>query len=514
MRIGADQPASRSPSPSLRRPTATSTTRAPVGADDAPPARPTRSPCRAHSHQHRPRRPPRALTRLVPTHTYPTHAYPTHALAIPSVAKGKGGQAGGEYAIFPVPAMVLAAHYAKLPCLLPSTPAGSSRTASAMLPVLPLTLPSLHAFAILTPLCTPIAFPHPCRPSPPFLCLPLASPPALHALAAHPRVSSASNLSTLMRHAGHVKELWTCPGRVRPRDVGRAGFSVGGCAACAQRRPRCSPVSQPSRPRISHLPPACAPPRLAHGTPSRVPRRSAGLVLHARAASTGKGVGGDREAAHAIFLVHAVVLTAHCAKPPCLPLSARAGSSCTASATLPVLPFTLPSPHAFAILHAFMYTHRLAPALAALLPLPPAFLGSASWAQRRGAHRRNPPRDPRLPARVARPRLAPPRLFLLQPQRAYGTCGHVKELWQDMVALGVYDPELWDPLDLAWEVRPPCTRRIDTKPGTLFLYSPPFLILIRLPLGLILILLVSVSTILISPLHLSSTLGSAYPHTH
>lgn len=29
---------------------------------------------------------------------------------------------------------------------------------------------------------------------------------------------------------------------------------------------------------------------------------------------------------------------------------------------------------------------------------------------------------------------------------------HVKELWQDMVALGLHDPELWDAVDLAWEV--------------------------------------------------------------
>ncbi|KAJ7151318.1 hypothetical protein C8R43DRAFT_1127602 [Mycena crocata] len=29
---------------------------------------------------------------------------------------------------------------------------------------------------------------------------------------------------------------------------------------------------------------------------------------------------------------------------------------------------------------------------------------------------------------------------------------HVKELWQDMVALGLYDAKLWDALDLAWEV--------------------------------------------------------------
>ena len=29
---------------------------------------------------------------------------------------------------------------------------------------------------------------------------------------------------------------------------------------------------------------------------------------------------------------------------------------------------------------------------------------------------------------------------------------HVKELWQDMVALGLHDPELWDAVDLSWEV--------------------------------------------------------------
>jgi len=29
---------------------------------------------------------------------------------------------------------------------------------------------------------------------------------------------------------------------------------------------------------------------------------------------------------------------------------------------------------------------------------------------------------------------------------------HVKELWQDMVALGLHDPELWDTVDLAWEI--------------------------------------------------------------
>ncbi|KAJ6565611.1 hypothetical protein DFH09DRAFT_1363786 [Mycena vulgaris] len=38
------------------------------------------------------------------------------------------------------------------------------------------------------------------------------------------------------------------------------------------------------------------------------------------------------------------------------------------------------------------------------------------------------------------------------PSALMGHAGHVKELWQEMVALGVYDAELWDALDLAWEV--------------------------------------------------------------
>ncbi|KAJ6491485.1 hypothetical protein DFH09DRAFT_1338544 [Mycena vulgaris] len=77
------------------------------------------------------------------------------------------------------------------------------------------------------------------------------------------------------------------------------------------------------------------------------------------------------------YPMHAVVLAVHCAKFPRLSPSVPVGSSHTASVTLPVLPLTLPYPHAFAVLHAFMYTHRLAPALAALLPLP-AFLTSSS----------------------------------------------------------------------------------------------------------------------------------------
>ncbi|KAJ6573033.1 hypothetical protein DFH09DRAFT_1261028 [Mycena vulgaris] len=198
----------------------------------------------------------------------------------------------------------------------------------------------------------------------------------------------------------------------------------------------------------SHLPAALNVPLRA--SPGAAP---VSYPTHALAiAPVAKGKSGERDVAHTIFPVHAVVLAAHCAKLPRLPPSAPSGR--TASATLPVLPLTLPSPHAFAIIHTFMYTHRLAPALTALLPLPPAFLASASSRGRSGEELTH--------ATLLATLASPPALHALASHLCasassnlstlMGHAGHVKELWQDMVALGMYDPELWDALDLAWEV--------------------------------------------------------------
>ncbi|KAJ7450779.1 hypothetical protein FB451DRAFT_1052094, partial [Mycena latifolia] len=125
-------------------------------------------------------------------------------------------------------------------------------------------------------------------------------------------------------------------------------------------------------------------------------------------------------------------------------LPRTAPSSRTASATLPVLPLTLPSPQAFAILHAFLYTHRLVPALTSLLPLPPAFLEPLTHASLT-ATLDSPSMRHALAAHLCA--AASGNLTVLM-----GHAGHVKELWQDKVALGVYDAELWDALDLVWEV--------------------------------------------------------------
>ncbi|KAJ6573022.1 hypothetical protein DFH09DRAFT_1312303 [Mycena vulgaris] len=140
--------------------------------------------------------------------------------------------------------------------------------------------------------------------------------------------------------------------------------------------------------------------------------------------SKGKGGARERDAAYAIFPVHAVMLAAHCTKLPRLPPSAPAGSSRTASATLPVLPRTLPSLHAFAILHAFMYTHHLAPASVA--PPPHLFLPQ-EFAHQPSSR----PSPPRPPLHV----LAGAHLCAASPSN-----------------FNVYDPEIWDALDLTWEV--------------------------------------------------------------
>ncbi|KAG7445308.1 uncharacterized protein BT62DRAFT_189477 [Guyanagaster necrorhizus] len=46
----------------------------------------------------------------------------------------------------------------------------------------------------------------------------------------------------------------------------------------------------------------------------------------------------------------------------------------------------------------------------------------------------------------SRPRVALRALFPAVPP------AHVKELWQDMIALGIYRTNLWDAVDLAWRI--------------------------------------------------------------
>ncbi|KAJ7178164.1 hypothetical protein C8R46DRAFT_1329206 [Mycena filopes] len=221
----------------------------------------------------------------------------------------------------------------------------------------------------------------------------------------------------------------------------------------------------PSIPR-AHLPDRLTIPLRApapgSGAPSpSYPTHALAIGQNAKAKDDGEGGGGEEKKDALIFPVHAVVLAAHCAKLPVLPPPSRSSSSSRGSAhlTLPILPIALPSQAAFSILHAFMYTHRIDAALGALLPLPPAFLASlappppssSSHASSNNPH-----------AQITLTLSSPPTLHALSSHllhtsshsltTLYAHSTHVKELWHDMVALGVYDPVLWDALDLAWAV--------------------------------------------------------------
>lgn len=111
---------------------------------------------------------------------------------------------------------------------------------------------------------------------------------------------------------------------------------------------------------------------------------------------------------------------------------------------MPVLPLSLPSPAAFSILHQFMYHHRLDTVLKALIPLPSQFLHNLSHQT--------------VQSTMASPNMLHQLSSYLCSSAASNIgaltthAAHVKELWQDMVALGLHDPELWDAVDLAWEV--------------------------------------------------------------
>lgn len=192
----------------------------------------------------------------------------------------------------------------------------------------------------------------------------------------------------------------------------------------------------------SHLPSSM--PRASLGGSMTIPLRSAPVPTtsypsHILALSSSKA----QSDTVLLFPVHAIVLASHCSSLPRLPAST---SQVSASAiALPVLPLKVPAPNTFAILHSFMYTHRLDSVLKALIPVPPTFATSSLNHQMIKA------------TLGAGPNLHQLSVFMFQSaggnlQTLTAYAGQVKDLWQNMVALGLFDPELWNALDLAWEV--------------------------------------------------------------
>ena len=156
-----------------------------------------------------------------------------------------------------------------------------------------------------------------------------------------------------------------------------------------------------------------------------------------------------------LFPAHALVLAAYCSLLPQLPRSA--GQRGNAALSLPLVPLSVPSAETFHLLHAYLHTRRPDTLLAALLPalrshLPPAHAASSSSAHAR-PYASLFSSDNLL--RLAQ-MLASSAATHAGPQGALGgLMAHVKVingLWRNVCALGVSDAELWNVMDIAWEV--------------------------------------------------------------
>ncbi|KAJ7031546.1 hypothetical protein C8F04DRAFT_1041195 [Mycena alexandri] len=148
-----------------------------------------------------------------------------------------------------------------------------------------------------------------------------------------------------------------------------------------------------------------------------------------------KDVPGNARRPVTLVPTHSVVLALHCARLPKLKASPPVPSYTTEDRTelvVPVQPLCLPSPAAFSHLLVFLYTKRADHLLKTLLPCPPPPTLDEDRTQ--------------LPAFAAR--LADtytPQALLLHVNSVHG-------LWQNACVLGVHLDELWDQIDLAWEV--------------------------------------------------------------
>ena len=194
-------------------------------------------------------------------------------------------------------------------------------------------------------------------------------------------------------------------------------------------------LSMPTSMSKSHLPPSLSIPL----RPTTSSHQQPAYPTHILAVTSSKSYSNEHVM---MFPIHNIVLASQCSSLPPLPTSPPPSSS---KLHAPILPLALPSPAAFKIIHTYLYNHSLNGVLQSLFPLPSSFL------QQSLSHNTI---ESTLASGSALHQLS---LYLCSSagsslQILTTHAAHVKELWQDLVALGLYDPELWDTVDLAWEI--------------------------------------------------------------
>lgn len=201
----------------------------------------------------------------------------------------------------------------------------------------------------------------------------------------------------------------------------------------------------------SHLPVTIPKSHLRHNTPLTVPIRTSpsqptpSYPTHFLALSTNTKSQTSSSDQLPLVPTHSLVLAAHCAALPRMPASTPQPQGSTV--TIPVLPLAVPSPQAFQTLHQFLYTHNVATLLHSLLPsLPSTFLATLSSSTIHATLASGPKLHQLSSHCLSNAQHGQPTQILM------GHAHHITALWRNVIALGVHDKDLWDAIDLAWEI--------------------------------------------------------------
>lgn len=206
----------------------------------------------------------------------------------------------------------------------------------------------------------------------------------------------------------------------------------------------------------SHLPTALSRSQLSQTRALTIPLRSSSvpantLPTHILALSSSKSSSSSNAPDVLLFPVHSIALALSCASLPRIPPYNPKISQDTV--TLPVVSLSLPSPSSFPTIQNYLYTHDAATLLAGLLGSSSAVPGSFASMLASPSH---------ASATIKSTLASGQKLHQLSLHMAdatgrdlqllMGRAAAIVGCWRNIVALGISDPDMWDVLDLAYEV--------------------------------------------------------------
>jgi len=142
-----------------------------------------------------------------------------------------------------------------------------------------------------------------------------------------------------------------------------------------------------------------------------------------------------------LFPIHNIIMASHCAHLPMLPPSTPSPPDDVGEMTLPIVPLCLPSPETFSLLSTYLYTKDAYYLFSSLLPSGTSTPASLLCL------------DVDLDSDSSEIReFSGLLLTMYSPYVLFGRAMMVNALWRNVCALGIFDDQLWDVLDMAWEL--------------------------------------------------------------